>query len=254
VLGRALADLRDRSREAGRAQGPAQAAADLLQNQAPQAMDQGVAQLAQGRPGPAREAQRRAAELVERAAQQAEDLVDALHGEAPAEADPARALAEGDAPPADLGSARDALRAAGRQLAQARDPASAPGASEVASAEMRRAARGLRAASQPPAADPPAPSALAGQPAATPPAGEPAGPMLEPKESEAGTTDADLSELQDAVRARTGRAWGELPGHLRTEILQRSQGRYRDDYARLIQLYFREIAARESASPPGTPP
>jgi hypothetical protein len=33
-----------------------------------------------------------------------------------------------------------------------------------------------------------------------------------------------------------------LPGHLRTEILQMSQGQYRDDYARLIELYFREIA------------
>ena len=45
------------------------------------------------------------------------------------------------------------------------------------------------------------------------------------------------------IKAKTGRNWGELPGHLRTEILQMSQGRYRDDYARLIQLYFREIAA-----------
>ena len=53
----------------------------------------------------------------------------------------------------------------------------------------------------------------------------------------------DLDGLKAAVRAKTGRTWGELPGHLRTEILQMSQGRYRDDYARLIELYFREIAA-----------
>jgi hypothetical protein len=52
-----------------------------------------------------------------------------------------------------------------------------------------------------------------------------------------------LGEIQDLVRSKTGRKWGELPGHLRTEILQMSQGRYRDDYARLIQLYYREIAA-----------
>ena len=55
--------------------------------------------------------------------------------------------------------------------------------------------------------------------------------------------DAHLAELKDAIKARTGRNWGELPGHLRSEILQMSQGKYRDDYARLIQLYFREIAA-----------
>jgi hypothetical protein len=59
----------------------------------------------------------------------------------------------------------------------------------------------------------------------------------------AGPGTPDLSELKALVATRTGRAWGELPGHLRTEILQMSQGRYRDDYARLIQLYFREIAA-----------
>ena len=51
------------------------------------------------------------------------------------------------------------------------------------------------------------------------------------------------AELKAMVARTSGRAWGELPGHLRTEILQMSQGRYRDDYARLIQLYFREIAA-----------
>ena len=59
--------------------------------------------------------------------------------------------------------------------------------------------------------------------------------------------DPDLGGLKAAVRAKTGRAWGELPGHLRTELLQMSQGRYRDEYARLIQLYFREIAAGAEA-------
>jgi hypothetical protein len=33
-----------------------------------------------------------------------------------------------------------------------------------------------------------------------------------------------------------------------------SQGRYRDDYARLIQLYFREIAARQPEPPRGARP
>ena len=54
---------------------------------------------------------------------------------------------------------------------------------------------------------------------------------------------ASLAELKESIKAKTGRNWGELPGHLRSEILQMSQGKYRDDYARLIQLYFREIAA-----------
>jgi hypothetical protein len=84
---------------------------------------------------------------------------------------------------------------------------------------------------------------------------EPApGDPRDPKGGRAGPGVAEPDELralQEMVRAKTGRAWGELPGHLRTEILQMSQGRYRDDYARLIQLYFREIAAGADSAPPG---
>ena len=65
----------------------------------------------------------------------------------------------------------------------------------------------------------------------------------DPKEGEAGRDDPHLAELKEAIKTKTGRNWGELPGHLRSEILQMSQGKYRDDYARLIGLYFREIAA-----------
>ena len=105
---------------------------------------------------------------------------------------------------------------------------------------MRQAADDLRAAAQSAPRDPNAP-----------PSGEanPDNPNV--TATAAGKADADLSALQDLVRKKTGRRWGELPGHLRTEILQLSKGRYRDDYARLIQLYFREIAvdAGQSAKP-----
>ena len=65
----------------------------------------------------------------------------------------------------------------------------------------------------------------------------------EPDGTLANQGDPDLAGLKAAVRNQTGRAWGELPGHLRTEILQMSEGRYRGDYAQLIELYFREIAS-----------
>ena len=65
----------------------------------------------------------------------------------------------------------------------------------------------------------------------------------DPQGTLAGAGTPDLAELKATIARKTGRAWGELPGHLRTEILQMAQGRYRDDYARIIQLYFREIAA-----------
>ncbi len=165
--------------------------------------------------------------MLERAAQQAEDLVEAARADSHPEAG-ARPEA------AQLAAAEDAQRAAAQELAQAEaDQHAAP----HAAAAMHEAAQDLRAAAQPPSR-----AALAENenPAPAPPHES---PTPTPHAAEAAVAESDLSELQALIRARTGRAWGELPGHLRTELLQMSQGRYRDDYARLIQLYFREIAA-----------
>jgi hypothetical protein len=245
ALGQEFADLRDRSREAGpHGHGHANNAADLLANQAPHAMNQGINELAQGHPDTARDTQRRAADLVERAAQAAEDLAQALKTDIPADA----------AQAADLAPARDALAEARAHLAQegkgqAQGQSQGQGqgqgepqpAGQAASDAMQRAAQAMRtAARSAPGRD------EAGD---DPTTGE--GATLNPKSTPAGVVAADLSQLQAMVRQKTGRTWGELPGHLRTEILQLSQGKYRDDYARLIQLYFREIAS--DASRPETP-
>ena len=69
-----------------------------------------------------------------------------------------------------------------------------------------------------------------------------AGLNPDPESGPGGKAEPDLTALKEMVRQKTGRKWGELPGHLRNEILQMQAGRYRDDYARIIQLYFREIA------------
>jgi len=235
-LGRELAGLRDRSREPGpRGRGPADAAAELAAHQAPRAMDQGLDELAQGRPDAARDAQRRAAEHLERAGQAAEDLARSLKLDRPA-----------DAAPADLRPAREALAEAHRRLtdeggepgqgqAEGTGPSASPG--PAAAGAMQKAARAMRTAARAPG------GAGEAGPAGADPSVASGGPSTDPKSSPAGVAPADLSELQAMVRQKTGRAWGELPGHLRTEILQLSQGKYRDDYARLIGLYFREIAA-----------
>ena len=39
-----------------------------------------------------------------------------------------------------------------------------------------------------------------------------------------------------------GKTWGELPGELRTKIIQEMAAPYGDDYARRIKLYFEQIA------------
>jgi len=235
ALGRDLAGLRDRAREVNaRNQGQAASAADLAGQHAPQAMEKGAEQLAQGKRDQARDSQRQAADFLERAARDAEDLAVGLRAEGPDQAGAAGAAAT-----AGLGQARESLREAARQLAQGQGQGQGqgqdPAAARAASPAMRQAAESLRAAARSPGSGPPAP-----------PTAEAALDNPDPTSSPAGVAQADLSALQDIVRKKTGRKWGELPGHLRTEILQLSKGRYRDDYARLIQLYFREIAAGAS--------
>jgi hypothetical protein len=39
-----------------------------------------------------------------------------------------------------------------------------------------------------------------------------------------------------------GKNWGELPGELRTRIVQDMKAKYGDDYARMIKLYFEQLA------------
>ena len=232
TLGRDLADLRDRAKELkARSQWQANSAADLAGEQAPKAMEKGAEQLAQGRLDQARESQRQAADLVERAAREAEDFAASLTAEAagnPGEdANPANAKSASEG----LANARESLQGISRKLSQAPPGPKGNDAAKAAAPQMRQAAEALRTAAQAAAQGPKAPTA-----------GEPDPDNPDVTASEAGKADADLAALQDLVRKKTGRQWGELPGHLRTEILQLSQGRYRDDYARLIQLYFREIA------------
>ena len=48
-----------------------------------------------------------------------------------------------------------------------------------------------------------------------------------------------------AARGRSStpaRPWGELPGELRTKIVQQMRVKYGDDYARMIKLYFEQAA------------
>jgi hypothetical protein len=52
----------------------------------------------------------------------------------------------------------------------------------------------------------------------------------------------DPSLLGPDMKKYAGKRWGELPGELRTKIIQDMKARYGDDYARVIKLYFEQIA------------
>jgi hypothetical protein len=233
ALGRNMADLRDKAKELNaRSQFQANSAAELVGEQAPKAMEKGAEQLAQGRVDQARESQRQAADLVERAAREAEDFAAGLLAEAAGNpGEDSSNNPNSKTASSNLADARESLQGISRRLSQAK---AGPEAGKAAAPQMRQAAEALRTAAQSAARGPNAP-----------PNGETDPQNQNPNvtATEAGKAEADLTALQDLVRKKTGRQWGELPGHLRTEILQLSKGRYRDDYSRLIQLYFREIAA-----------
>jgi hypothetical protein len=258
ALGRELEEFRDRVRGlSDRAQYPAQEAANHVAVHSPQAMDQGVAHLAGGQARAARDDQRRASELLERGAQLAEDVAAALRSERPdadagAENPEKTGIGRGRAAEA-IGDARDQMRRASHELEDARDPAHAGHAGAGARQAMLRAAQDLRAAalqagellSAIPGFDEGSESGHSadGESQVSQAHSSRAGSTRDPESGPGGKAQAELAELKALVRRKTGRAWGELPGHLRNELLQMQAGRYRENYARIIQLYFREIAS-----------
>jgi hypothetical protein len=52
----------------------------------------------------------------------------------------------------------------------------------------------------------------------------------------------DESLLSPDMKKHAGKRWGELPGELQTKIIQDMKAKYGDDYARVIKLYFEQIA------------
>jgi hypothetical protein len=58
--------------------------------------------------------------------------------------------------------------------------------------------------------------------------------------SQGGAPDASL--LPPDMRKYAGKRWGDLPGELRTRIIQDMRTKYGENYARMIKLYFEQIA------------
>src|SRR5262249_11881166 len=58
----------------------------------------------------------------------------------------------------------------------------------------------------------------------------------------AGFSGVPASLLPKEAKHLAGRPWGELPGELRSRIIQDVRARFGDDYARIIQGYYEAIA------------
>jgi hypothetical protein len=72
--------------------------------------------------------------------------------------------------------------------------------------------------------------------------GEPNQPSNPTAEGAKGGGDADSTKIAKELARFSGKKWGELPGQLRTKIVQEMKAKYGDDYARMIKLYFEQIA------------
>ena len=71
-------------------------------------------------------------------------------------------------------------------------------------------------------------------------------------ESDFGNTDeARIVALENHLKGLTTRNWGELPGTLKTEILQAARKKPDGDYAKLIRKYFDEISKTQRPDQPG---
>ena len=55
----------------------------------------------------------------------------------------------------------------------------------------------------------------------------------------------DTRKFAKDLEKYAGKPWGELPGELRTKIVQEMKSQYGEDYARVIKLYFEQIADRK---------
>ncbi len=191
--------------------------------QAQDAMQRAQDQVRQGQSEPARNSQQQAAHNLDQVARLAEQSAASLtapgKGTPPGEGQPEMTAKTGQ----NLQQAQSAMQKAQQQLGQGQNQ-SAQDAMQQAAQALQQAARQMAQAQQP------------GKPAAT---------TQVSKMGASGQGRPDPSLFDKDLKQYAGKSWGELPGELRTKILQDMKARYGEDYARIIKLYFEELADRK---------
>jgi hypothetical protein len=181
------------------------------------AMKSALAEGQQGRQEQMTQSQERAAQALERAALEAQSAKG-----------PARPGQEGAAP--ELG---DALEQAMRKMQKAQSALNG-GKGADAESQMHDAAGALQDAAQK--------MASAGDGGAGPAPKGKGKPGANDGTAEGAPT---RQEFGPEAAKYAGKAWGELPGELRTRLIQDLKARYGEDYARNIRYYFEQIAERK---------
>ncbi|MBL8796026.1 MAG: hypothetical protein JNM56_19145 [Planctomycetia bacterium] len=177
---------------------------------AQQAMRQAEKQGMDGKMELSQQTQALAADALERTAEQT------------ARANPPR---QADAPQAEAGMAlqqaqRD-MNQAQEQLQQNNSPAARP-AMHSAAQQLNRAAEQL-----------------------TRQTGQSGGDATNSERGASSQGAPEAGAFAQALKKHNAKHWGELPGELRTQLLQDMRAKYGDDYARIIKLYFEQLADRK---------
>ncbi len=210
-LARQLQQLGQTPGRSPQAQASAQQAANMAR-QAQQAMQQAGQQARQGNQSATQAARNQAAQALLNASRQAMQAAQL--------AQQASGRPSGQQTGQNVQQAREQMGQAQGQLAKGQTN-SARGAMQQAGQALDRAAQQLAQAMKP------------GQPT---PQGDP---------SALGRTGGGTPDGKDQGRPKFDfdpKKWGELPGELRTRIVQDMKAKYGEDYARMIKLYFEQIA------------
>jgi hypothetical protein len=188
----------------------------MSSQQARAAMEQAQALGQQGNQIDAQQSRQQAADALEHAAQQAEQAAQQLA----ARQDPSAPNAQANKQTGQvLEQAQGQIKQAQGQLTK--------GQTQNAQAAMHQAAQSLQQAAQRVAQQ-----TQPGQP----------NPNTSTGKGIAALGTPDLSIFGKDMQKYAGKSWGELPGELRNKILQDVTSKYGDDYARIIKLYFEQIA------------
>jgi hypothetical protein len=183
---------------------------------AQQALEKSQSEKQQGRMEPSKQQDAEAARQLDMAGKKLDEAGQAMSGQS--SSNPKSAADDGDLQKSFQESQMKLDRAQQQLTQQPKD----------ASAAMQQAANALKQTAQ--------------QAARSAAAAQPMGGADPAQRSYQGGPSASPDVLPESVKAHAGKAWGELPGELRTRIVQDLRARYGDEYGPIIQRYFQQIA------------
>ncbi len=171
---------------------------------------------------PARESRQQAAQALDKSAQQASQAAQRMEASQTAQQRSPSSQQAGQS----LQQAQNQMNQAQGQLGK--------GESQQAKGSMQQAAQNLQQAAQ----------QLAKQQQQQQ-EGKPEGGADPAKTASNTAGQVDQALLPADMKKYAGKRWGELPGELRTQIIQDMKAKYGDSHARMIKLYFEQVGEQQ---------